>query len=132
MARAGVRQTGGSIKDIKRSISALPRSIAHSVAQRGAPVLTQLAVTAFDSNQNVYGDPRPAGVDGQVLTLEKTGATRRTLRFVANGTIIRCVLGTKYARFLIGKYGVLPNGAMPARWAEGLAGVVRETKAGAL
>jgi hypothetical protein len=126
---SGVRQTGGSIRDIKRSLAALPTSVTHSVAQRGAPVLTELAGGAYDSNRNVYGDTRRPGVKGNTLSLERTGATRRTVKFVSNGTIIRCVLGTKYAKFLIGKYGILPNGAMPADWSAALAKVVKETRA---
>lgn len=129
MGRSGVRQSGGSIRDIKRNISALPTSIAHSVAQRAAPVLTELAAGAFDSNQNVYGESRPAGVKGNALSLDKTGATRATVRFVANGTTVRCVLGTKYAKYLIGKYQILPNGAMPVRWSEALGMLVKETRA---
>lgn len=129
MGRSSVKQSGGSIRDVKRSIAALPTTIAHDVATRGAPVLTALALTSFDSNQSVYGDPRPLGVDGEQLTLERTGATRRTLRFTSSGTIMRCVLGTKYARFLIGKYSVLPNGAMPEAWRAALGTVVAEAKA---
>ena len=120
-----------SLRELKANLRALPVSIAHSVAQRAAPVLTALTVQAFDGDQNVYGDARPPSkVDGRALTLERTGATRRTLRFVANGTIMRCVLGTRYARYLIGKYGILPNGALPARWSQRLGQLVAEMKPG--
>lgn len=117
----------GTISDIKRALQALPLSVAHSVAKRAAPALSDLTIEAFDSGRNVYGDSRPRGKRGP-LTLVKTGETRRTLQFVANGTIVRCVLGTKYAKYLIGKYGVLPNGALPVDWVRALGAIVKETK----
>jgi hypothetical protein len=115
-----------SIAGLKQRLRELPTSVAHDVAQRAAPVLTGLARGAFDTRRTVYGEQRPAGVEGNDLTLEKTGATRHTIAFVANGTTIRCVLPTRYARFLIGKYGILPNGAMPVAWSEALRALVAE------
>jgi Na+/glutamate symporter len=56
--------------------------------------------------------------------LRRTGATEATLRFVAIGTIVRCVLGTPYARYLIGNYRVLPMGAMPVSWSRQIADIV--------
>lgn len=123
-----VRGDLSSINGLKARIRALPLSVAHDVAQRAAPAMTGLTQEAFHGGANVYGDPRPKGTAGQVLTLERTGTTGRTLRFTAVGTIVRCVLGTKYARFLIGKYGVLPNGALPARWSQRLQEIVAETR----
>jgi len=117
-----------SLRGLKSRLKTLPTSVAHDVAQRAAPALTNLTVTAFESDRTVYGEPRPAGVHGQTLSLERTGATRRTLKFVANGTIVRCVLGTKWARYLIGKYGVLPNGSLPVGWSERLGALVKDTK----
>ncbi len=69
--------------------------------------------------------PRVGGAKrrgGGALSLVQTGATRARVVFVANGTIVRCVLGTKYARYLIGKYGILPNGnaAIPVEWQDTL------------
>jgi hypothetical protein len=79
-----------------------------------------LTVSAFTSGRNVYGDARPTGADGHALSLVKSGKTRRTIEFVANGTIVRCVLGTRYARYLIGRFGILPNGTLPAQWSAAL------------
>lgn len=119
-----------SLRGLKARIRTLPVSVAHSVAQRAAPALTALTVQAFDGDRNVYGDARPQSkVDGRPLTLEQTGATRRTLKFVANGTIVRCVLGTRYAKFLVGRFKILPNGALPTQWSDRLAELVRDTKA---
>lgn len=115
-----------TLKRMKASLRDLPRSVAHSVAQRGAPALTGLTQAAFDGGRSVYGEARPPGVSGDRLTLRKTGALEADLRFVANGTTIRCVLGPRYAKYVI-RYGILPNGAMPVSWSSRLGALVKET-----
>lgn len=114
-----VRSIGRSLRDLKSDLRKLPVSVAHDLAKQAAPLLTRLAMASFDGGRNVYGDPRPKSTTGADLTLVETGKTRRTLRFVANGTIIRCELGPRYARYLIGKYKILPVGdrtSMPVSW----------------
>lgn len=113
-----------SLTQLKARIRDLPRTVAAGVAKQGAPAVTELARQAYDGGRNVYGDARPAGVDGRALTLRKSGATERDLRFEAIGTVIRCKLGPKWSRFLIGKYGILPNGALPAAWGKRLGEIV--------
>lgn len=113
-----------SIKGLKASLRALPLSVAHDVAQSAAPAMTTLTTDALASKRTVYGDTRPLGADGNPLTLQRSGRTRATMKFVANGTTVRCVLGTPYARYLIGKYGILPNGALPVEWSRRLAEIV--------
>lgn len=117
-----------SIKALKSTLRALPKTVAVDVARRAAPAMTTLTTSAFNSNRSVYNDPRPTGANGQALTLVKSGRTRDALRFVSVGTIVRCALPTKWAKYLIGKYGILPNGALPAQWSRRLAEVVKETK----
>jgi hypothetical protein len=117
-----------SIKDLKATMRALPKTLAIDVARRAAPAMTGLTVQAFNSARTVYNEARPSGVDGGQLTLVKSGRTRDALRFISVGTIVRCVLPTKWARFLIGKYGVLPNGALPVAWSRRLTEVVKEAK----
>lgn len=125
-----VRGDISSIARLKSTINALPKSVAHDVAQRAAPAMTELARGAYDSGQTVYGESRPAGAGGQALTLKRTGAVERALRFVANGTVVRCVLGpvnrkgVEYAKYLIGKYSILPNGGLPAAWSARLRDLV--------
>lgn len=126
---AGLKGDLSSLRALKSRIKNLPLSVAHDVAQRAAPVLTSATRGAFDSGRSVYGEPRPLGVDGRQLDLRRTGATAAQLRFVSNGTIVRCVLGPSYARYLIGKYGILPNGPLPADWSRKLGVLVHETKA---
>jgi hypothetical protein len=127
---AGVRGNGfASIKAMKANLRALPVSLAHEVTQKAAPAITDLTRNAFAAKQSVYGEARPSSkVDGHPLALYRTGAVQGALRFVASGTILRCVLGPKYARFLIGKYGILPNGALPSSWSRKLSEITHTTK----
>lgn len=116
-------RAGTSIREFKQGLAKLPISVAHTIAQQAAPMLTRLAQDAHAARTNVYGDPYPAGVSGEQLDLVFSGDTQRTLRFVVNGTIVRCQLGPKYAKYLIGKYKILPIGdrtAMPIRWVRAL------------
>lgn len=80
--------------------------------------MSLLAGGAYDSGQTVYGKSRPRGVDGQALSLEQTGASRRAVEFRATGRDIRTAPLPRYTRYLIGKYDVLPNGPLPAAWRE--------------
>lgn len=130
MARkAGLKGDLSSIAALKAKLRKLPLSIAIDIARRASPVLTGETRGAFASGRSVYGDPRPLSqTDGKRLTLERTGAVKNALRFVNTGTIIRCVLGPKYSKYLIGKFGILPNGPLPAGWSAKLAQITRETK----
>lgn len=133
MGRSSVRKIGStSIRDIKARIQALPTSVAHDVAQRAAPLLTNFARASFTARENVYGDPWPIGANGNQVSLIRTGATARALGFVANGSILRCILGNNYQRYLIGKYKILPIGdrsAIPAKWFNALNQTVRDVQA---
>jgi hypothetical protein len=125
-----VRKIGGaSIRDLKARLQRMPESVAHTVAQQVAPMLTAMAQRAYVAGVNVYGDARPTGVDGQALDLYETGETQRTIQFVANGRIVRCVLGQEYMKYLIGKYKILPVGdrtSMPVAWERAINELVRE------
>lgn len=127
---AGLRQVSQrSLADVKGSLRALPLTLAARVASKSAPALTASAGAAYDAGRTVYGASRPLSVDGAPLSLKRTGAVRGTVRFVAVGTILRCVLSTRYAKYLIGKYGILPCGArarLPGEWRKLLGGVVQE------
>lgn len=74
----------------------------------------------------MYGPARPRGVDGQRLTLEKTGRTRGSLEFAATGRDIRLVRLPNYARYLIGRYDILPNGPLPVSWRERMTRIAAE------
>jgi hypothetical protein len=128
----GLRGNLSSISGLKQRLRAMPITVAHRVAATAAPAMTSMTRTAFDTNRTVYGAPRPTGVDGASLTLEESGATKRTLQFSATGTVLRCVLGPPWAKYLIGKYDILPNGGMPADWTQKLVAIVRDEAPAAL
>lgn len=129
MAKTKVRKPRGNsaLDSIKKALRDLPKSVAHDAAGAAAPEITGLTRTAFASDKNVYGDPRGLrypSATGKPLTLVKSGRTRDRLGFKQAGTIIRCVMSDVYQKYLIGKYGILPNGAMPASWERRLLTVV--------
>ena len=105
-----------SLESLKRALRKLPITASARIAARAAPVITALAGGAYDSGTTVYGRPRPLGVDGKALSLERTGASRRAMAFIATGRDIRTARLPRYTRYLIGKYDVLPNGPLPAEW----------------
>lgn len=107
-----------SLQALKKAIRKLPITAAAAIAARSAPEMSALAESAFDGGRSVYGPARPRGEDGQHLTLERTGDTRAALRFVATGRDIRLTRLPTYARYLIGKYDILPNGPLPQAWRE--------------
>jgi hypothetical protein len=113
---------------LNKSLRAAPISVSHAVANRAAPAVTSLAQGAFDGGQTVYGTARPRSESGGRLTLNKTGATRRALAFVSTGRIMRAILGTKYGKYLVGKYEILPNGPIPLQWRERISEIVHEVK----
>jgi hypothetical protein len=118
MARLPVKHFGATTRGIRASLKSLPISMAHDIASQVAPDFTRRTRTAYLGGKTVYGDERPEGKHGP-LTLQRTGATFRTTRFVQTGTVVRCALGPKYAKYLIGKYKILPVGdrsALPTAW----------------
>lgn len=107
-----------SINSLKRALRRLPITSVARIASRAAPVMSTLAQDAHASGRTVYDRPRPRGVDGDSLSLERTGATRAALQFVATGRDIRTAKLPRYARYLIGKFSILPNGPLPVVWRE--------------
>lgn len=102
----------------------MPITLSHAVASETAPKLTGLTQDAHDEQRSVYGEAYPPGV-----TLDRTGTTKRTLRFTSSGTIVSCHLGTSYAKYLI-RYGLLPNSkaAMPVEWTRAIQRILYEYK----
>lgn len=116
-ASAQRKRAGNAVLgDLKAKLRTLPTSVAIDVASKASGYLTRVTQAAYDSARNVYGEARPTGVAGKPLTLKDTLAVRKSVEFVRYGTVVKCKLPTRYARFLIGKYGILPNGFMPASW----------------
>ena len=121
---SGVKGNIGSLRAFRKKLLTVSRVAAIKIAKKAAPAVTGEATGSYDSGQTVHGDPRPLGVEGNALSLVLSGTTRGAMKFVSDGgTKIRAVLGTKYAKFLIGKYGILPTGALPTSWQKRLAKV---------
>lgn len=108
-------------KRLQRLASGGSLQLAERLATRAARMCTGYLTASFKAGLTVYDDSRPDGVNG-FLTLVKSGATLGALYFVAIGTIVRASLGTKYAKYLIGKYKILPpgNATMPSKWRESI------------
>jgi hypothetical protein len=118
-----------TLKGLKQKIAAFPTSLRHAVAQEAAPAMTDLTQQSYGSGETVYGERRPASiVTGQALDLDATGATKRGLKFKADGSLIRCSLPEPYTKYLIGKYEILPNGRLPLRWTSALADITEKQK----
>lgn len=126
---SSVRGSTRNLREIGRELSELPLSAAIETAQAAAGEITGQAGATYDAGQNVYGGPRPLGVRGNPLSLKRSGAVRGDMRFVSDGgTKIRAVLGERYAKYLVGKYRILPIGAsaLPTAWLSGIDRIARE------
>lgn len=108
-----------SLNRLRGSIRELPLRIRSAVAKDAEGILNREMRGAFDAGRTVYDTPRPLSVakgrEGSKLTLKKTGRTYAQLYFVTIGTILRAQLPTKYAKYLIGRYQIMPQ-SLPAKW----------------
>lgn len=104
----------------------LPLAVQRKTAEKVAPDVTDKARAAFDSGETVYGTPRPRGVEGNELTLKRTGKLAATILFKVIGTRVRCVLGVPYAKYNV-KYGMLPGsrGFLPVSWRKSIESIVQ-------
>jgi len=126
-----LRGNPGNLRALAQKLRQLPRDVARNVAAEVAPKLTALAQSAYDGGRTVYGDARPEGKHGP-LTLVESGATRRDMRAAATGTSVRFVLGPRWAKYLVGKYRILPGGdlvALPDDWSRTIGDTAREVLA---
>jgi hypothetical protein len=122
----GLKGDVRSLESLKRALKKLPITASARIAQRAAPEITGLAGGAYDSGMTVYGRPRPLGVDGKPLTLDRTGASREAMHFIATGRDIRTARLPRYTKYLIGKYDVLPNGPLPQLWRDRITAIAAE------
>ncbi len=116
-----------TLQALKRALAKLPFTATARIAARSAPAMSELATQAFDGGESVYGGARPASVDGAALTLTRTGATRAALQFIATGRDIRLTRLPRYTKYLIGKYGLLPNGRLPVAWRDRITEIAVQT-----
>lgn len=115
----GLRGDVGELRRYAAALRAFPAELASRAAEQAAPALTGVVGADYDAGRTAFGDTRPKGVGGATLDLVESGATRAQLRFVKVARFsIRCDLGTPWAKYLIGKYRIVPNGntAIPPAW----------------
>ena len=102
-----------SLKDLSISLRRLPITLAADVARASADTMTALAQRTFDSSANAYGIAWIPGAEGQEITLRKSGALARGIRYVAIGTKLRMALTVRYAKYQVGKRRVAPGQGEP-------------------
>lgn len=118
---SGLRGDPSRLTAFAAKLKRLSVVAAQKIASKAAPALTAAAREAYTGGVTVYGGARPGGV-----SLMRTGATLGALAFVAIGRRVRVQLGTRYAKYLIGKYAILPSGSLPAAWLDDLRGCVND------
>jgi hypothetical protein len=121
-----LRGNPAKLSKLAATLRGIPTVVVQRIAAKVAPRLTALAAASFAAGQNAYGQAWPAGVNGQALTLRRTGALASKLSFVAIGTRVRAVLGVPYARYIIGRFAVLPGRALPTAWSSDIGATVRK------
>lgn len=111
-----------SIANFTQALRKIKTVTAQKIAEKAAEKITEIGKRAFEAGQDPYGNDWTPGADGDAVTLKKTGALERTLRYVANGTKIRVALTVPYAKYQIGKRPVFPKqgGTLPAEYTETL------------
>lgn len=115
----------GKLRDLRRRLTELPKVVAVNVAKAVAPKLTGTALADFAAGRTAYGEARPLGKKGNALTLVQSGATQALMRFVSVGTLVRVALATRYAKYLVGKYKILPGAKLPAAWSRDIGDTAR-------
>ena len=102
-----------TLDQLSNDLRRLPTVVGFKIAEAIAPVISELAQKSFDRSQTPYGVAWRPGEHGQTITLRKSGAMERTLRYVAIGTKLRVALGTSYAKYQISKRYVFPRQGSP-------------------
>lgn len=118
-----------SLRAFSSSLRGLGSGIlANRVAAIAAPKITALAKQTFDASQQADGTPWLPDAGGKRVTLRKSGAMVRALRYVAIGPKLRVALTTSYAKYQIGKRPVFPTqgSPLPKPYRDELAAASRE------
>ncbi len=120
-----------SLSKMSATLRALPTVLAQKIATKAAPVISQFANESFEASTDPYGVAWTPKADGSTATLVKTGNMKRFLYYVAIGTKLRVALGTRYAKYQIGKRPVFPRaGVLPSKYATALVQIAQsEAKA---
>lgn len=123
---SGLRGDIGKLRALERSMRELPRTLGAKVATAVAGDISALARQTFNASENAYGDSWAPGVDGQKVTLRKSGGIASDVEYVAIGTRLRARLGRPYAKYQMGKRPIFPTGKLPVAYV----GKIRKTSSG--
>jgi hypothetical protein len=102
-----------SLKQLASDLRRLPTTVAARVTEKAAPSLTDVANRTFEASTSPDGVPWAPGADGKKVTLVKSGALRKFLRYVGIGTKLRVALSVPYAKWQIGRRPVFPRQGAP-------------------
>jgi len=111
-----------SLRQFSEDLKRLPKVVAFKVAERAAPIITALAKETFDASETPEGKSWTPGKTGKTITLRKTGALEKFIKYVAIGSKLRVSLGVPYAKFQVGKRPVFPRqgGDLPPAYTRAL------------
>lgn len=124
---AGLRGDVASLDVLRKRLSADPQVLAHKVAAAAVGAINAEAQRSFDAGEAPSGFAWPESkVTGAHVSLVRSGALRRQVRYSAEGSQIRCVLGVRYAKYQVGKRPVFPRrGAkLPDAYRDAIARVI--------
>ena len=102
-----------SLEDFTASLRRIPVVVGHKVAEASAPAITAAASATFAAGENAYGVTWAPSASGDRVTLKKTGALAKFVRYVAIGSKLRVSLGVPYAKYQIGKRPIFPPQGAP-------------------
>ncbi len=101
------------MKDFAARLRKLPTVVAIKVAAEVAPALTEAARATFGAGETASGQSWAPLESGERATLKRSGTLASSLRYVATGTKVRVALGTRYAKYVLGKRPALPRAGAP-------------------
>lgn len=126
MARSQVKGSPNHLNRFRASLRDMSEKAAMHAAKRARAFLTYQAKQSYAAGVNVFDQSRPEGVNGNHLTLIKTTDTIQSFEFGGEGTVVKVKLGTPYAKYLVGKYVILPIFTIPSKWMAALRQFARE------
>lgn len=87
----------------------LPKVVAIRAAAMSAGAINALAAGTFSRSEDAYGVGWKPSVDGEKVTLRKSGKLASNVRYKATGTRLRAVLGVAYAKYQVGARPIFPR-----------------------
>lgn len=117
-----------ALNKLARRLRELPKVVAGRVTDAAAPKLTAIANADFDAGRDPYGVAWPPGADGHRVTLRRSGALGRLVRYVGIGTKLRVALVVPYAKYQIGRFRVFPRqgATLPKTYTEAISATVAD------